>query len=406
MLIYTDRSRWELGLKFCQRARFLKYDLGGTGIVPMYEGDDLSIGRLTHRYCAAILTMYENGGIPTREQVREALDAVNAEQEDQEGIGVPHAPSIQHQAMALAWAFYRCFQPTGVVLHVEHEFTRVLECDCGLAGIGEPELHDQRGCNGVVLMTRPDFIIAADQTRASMEIFDIKTSAYDPDFGEEHILQMALEALGIEGIYGTQSISGYRIVTLKKGRKETDRTTGQKYTGGRLNVAYWKDADPPFHTAELSPEWKRGYTRVNVWETLGADLNDGCSSAAERWVMDVLDEATVREHVLVSPMFQRPTFMVNKLEKQLVWAEREWFSRRVQCRSGDDIDRLFPCSWDCRPYNRDCEYKPICFEHPGVYRGPSGFPQLIQVNSGHYARRVPNHEIERKLLGGGEEESK
>ena len=51
------------------------------------------------------------------------------------------------------------------------------------------------------------------------------------------------------------------------------------------------------------------------------------------------------------------------------------------------LDRLVPCSWQCRPYGKEhqCEFVKICHRHEG-WQDPIG--------SGHYVPRRPHHAAE------------
>ena len=91
------------------------------------------------------------------------------------------------------------------IIAVEKEFEYVIDCDCGIAGLGEVSIHIERKCNGVVLMTRPDLILRHKMSGMLVYV-ELKTGAdvknYNYTMQFEDNVQFALGAVAASKHYG------------------------------------------------------------------------------------------------------------------------------------------------------------------------------------------------------------
>jgi hypothetical protein len=303
------------------------------------------------------------------------------------------------------------------VVSVEQEEERVEDCTCGLGPVGNFTDHGSRGCQGIGLMGRLDFICRHRQTM-EYSYHEFKTMAWPTDAESwETRLQFLIGYLAAERRL-EQPMSAHWIHGLLKGRREgrdydpvTKGRTGPKIQASGLCQPYCHPGQPPLSKDEWAPSHSfigedgknhklpKGFARRGVWEA-DWDLGD-CASQAEYWVK-WLTEAERKQHLsLIGPM-NRQDSVVEPFLRQLVANEKEWrdkvWEMYEQCQHlgtfGSEgvqhmLDIRFPCSWACRKYgtHHRCVFEDVCFRRQG-WEDPLG--------SGQFVLRVPHHEPEKQ----------
>jgi hypothetical protein len=419
-MILVDRSRYVRRMKHCQAAAYLEYEYdGGVGLRSMSEALPLATGGGVHKPLQKILehARDHNGELLGREEVKKEIDRTIGEYKKRvlergfDGESSEMAPFVVAEQATLieglVWAAYRVFFPwllnEFTILDVEREEFYVVGCTCGIGdGQGFPfllqgrvlhatEQEAPRECEGVCLMSRPDFL-AERKIDGIVGVHDFKTNAYEPR-EHEHKLQFAFGVLGAERRLGRE-ISHYYVHTLLKGKrdfasKDDKENGGVKKQNSPLCYAYYKEADPPFEGGE----WGWDYTRAKGWTKVPTWMSPVIQNAGgiEAMVMDIMPMTKVEELVNVSPPFQRPTGLIDMMLQEIVSEEKEWAFKVSQVTG--PADENFPIfirrSWDCENYyGRPCEFKGICDKYPGWET-----PHL----QGRWIARVPNHLVEKEV---------
>lgn len=416
-MIVLDRSRWKRGHE-CARARFLEYDLGGTGIRPKTQSLPLATGSAIHAPLAEILQAVIKGDIEVdRKFVRQVIGEHVKTYRDSclasgfsDEVGAEGATEtryiVDEQATlieGLVWCFWAEMLPwlrnEFEILAAEQEVNYVLGCTCGLGdGVGGPEDHaaklrvlSQTGCQGVVLMLRPDFI-ARRKSDGALGVWDFKSTSGSLDATEyEHSVQMALGCLAAEKMFG-ESCSHYYLLGLKKGRRSRPwkQETGIKKQESILCYGYYKPSSPPVQAQKWEFEYQRGkdWSKVPIWEanTLVqyADIAEEMTRA-EIWVNDVLPKEKRKEQLEILGPCQRPEHLLGEFLSQLVYEEQTWAANLA-----DPQLIRFPQSWNCHSWGRACEFLSICRKYPGLET-----PEAA-LTSEQFERREPNHPYEKE----------
>jgi PD-(D/E)XK nuclease superfamily len=429
----TDRSRYLTGLQHCSYRRFLEYHAGtnGYGFRRKSEAMPLVTGTHVHEALARVLSF--SPGVINRGVVRTIIDETCAQYDEllrargfqdlEEGSDPDY---VRREQMALVgglvWGWYRVaydeFRRKNEIIRVEVEETYVAGCRCGLGdGVGEPEDHAARGCaktGGVVIMSRPDVIVRDLRTRTTENV-DFKTQSYEPYLPEwTDNVQMALSGLGAERSLGVL-LSNYNLHFLMKGARKADwDEASEEYSGPKRQqsplIYGWYDAgSPPIRPAEWRPsfvyyddipsKWQiqrgvqpgpRGfkhrlgnqYRRTPVWIREGPGV--------EEWVMDILDEETVRGQFRVIGPFDRPSRLMDDVIPAIVDHEHEVVEKLYQVQDGANPKHVFPQSWDCYRFKTACPFLAICKNPESVGDDP--------VASGLYVPRRPHHQLEMEQM--------
>jgi hypothetical protein len=417
-MILLDRSRWKRGHE-CPRARWLEYDLGGTGIRPKAQSLPLATGSAIHAPLAEILQTVITGDLePDRKLVRQIISK-HVEQyraaclasgfSDEPGVegATETRYIIDEQATlieGLVWCFWAEMLPwlrtEFEILAAEKECLYVLGCDCGLGdGVGEPSDHAAKlpsiagvlanpGCSGIVVMLRPDFI-ARRKSDGSLGVWDFKSSSGSLDVSEyEHSVQMALGCLAAEKMFG-ESCSHYYLLGLKKGRRSRPwkQETGIKKQESVLCYGYYRSASPPVQAEKWEFEYQRGkdWSKVPIWES----SLSGDGTSAETWALDVLPKEKRSEQLEILGPCQRPEHLLGDFLQQLVYEEQTWAANLAATEADGALAR-FPQSWNCHQWGRSCEFLPICRKYPGLES-----PEAA-LTSEQFERREPNHPYEKE----------
>lgn len=418
-MIRTDRSRFLKGQQQCMRARWFEYEFDGTGIRPKSQAIPLTSGSLVHGILAEVLVGAKVlGMLPDPGFVRAAVHKhVGTYRRLCSARGFSETASadvkfvIDEQATlaeGLVWAFYRTLLPflleTWEIVEVETEHEWVIGCDCGLGdGIAGAADHQGRGCSGVVLMIRPDFVLRHREHR-HLASWDLKTTGYELDAREyAQSPQMAQQCLGPEKDLG-EPVRQYHVIGLQKGKRDY-HTKAEREAGGlkkqysSLCYGNYKVADPPFDKEE---KWDcgwavpRGYERVPIWECFFSQKPAGMSNS-EFWVTQVMPQQAAAAALTMIGPFERPDWMVGSYLNQVFCdAKRAAEAREMLAaepdRKQEILDAYFPQSWDCYPFRHECEFLTLCKGHAGAADSP--------LEAGAFVRRVPHHDAEKVALEG------
>jgi hypothetical protein len=381
--------------------------MDGTGLSPAFSSIPLARGIHVHQALAELLVASKDS-ISPRETVREVLaTAVSVYRQsatDFEGDQAAFLVNEQaHLIEALVWAFYRLTLPwlldTFEIVSVEQEYDYVMGCSCGLSdGVGTERDHDLRGCSGVLLMTRPDFITRRKED-GSYGVWDFKTSGYALDQREyQHGVQFAINTVGAEAALGVE-IGHYYLCGLISGKREADRgdETGLKKQRSSLCYGYYKAGDPPFGLAQLQVggTTKKGFVRFPVWELPHVNAVPTGVSPAEWWVMDMMTGEELDGVAQVLGPQQKPAFLMESVISQMIDNEKDWREKTEMHEMGrtpDSLDYHFRQSWDCLPFrDSPCSYVPVCYKHAG-HEDPASM--IGQRGEKLYKVRVPHHKQE------------
>lgn len=420
---YTDRTRIFTGLGKCARARYLSNYAGPTGYGLTHRRDSLPLatGISAHQGLERFAqVLRDHDRLPTQAETRLIVKSVVADyvqRVDARGFrGVLGSAdtelTIKEQAALIAgllWAL------SLKVLPWLHEFfvVKVVE---------EERVHPLGA--GKALMIRTD-ILAQRRGGSSLAYFEAKTTGWESSAWAEQwetSPQLALGTVDAERVYGGEVTELY-ILGLNKGRRAKDRydpTTERKVQQSPLCYGYRRPGNPPLAPEDWLPsyEWTtdagevkrktKAHVRTGVWELAESDWpawlayshQDPALDPVEFWVhmlpKSVLDRicfvlgpmnrqdhqlaATLRAIDAEETRWQETLWRLYELQQTYPWASEVFQS---------ELDRLVPCSWNCRPYGREhqCEYVNICHRHTG-WDDPIG--------SGQFVPRLPHHEPELK----------
>lgn len=440
----TDRSRWETGNGRCKRRRYLNTSFGptGYGITASSESLPLVTGQGAHDgfegLCRILL---KHDRLPTLEETRAiVLDAQTkylAKVEKRGFLGILAGPTTEETIAeqrvlisGLVWALRLRFLPwlhaNYRLLTVEQERLKVLSCTCG-AGSLAAELHVARGCQGIALQLRRDCLAERRGSRA-LAYFEVKTTGWESDAWAEQWEtkpQLGIGTLDTEQQWPGQEVSEIFIVGLNKGRRVKDRyevvdegAVQRKKQQSPLCYGYRRPGNPPLMVEDWLPayEWitpdgqtkraSKQHRRAGVWELINSDwptwlgyhAQDPEMSPEEFWVRNLPEQQLDRVCFVLGPMNRQDQQLASVVasmaaeeerwqaiawelyEAQLKWS---WASPEFQTL----LDRVVPCSWQCRPYGREhqCEFVPVCHRHTG-WDDP--------LATGRYKPRRPHHDPE------------
>lgn len=435
----SDRSRWEVGISRCPRARHLTYHEGDTGYgwTPKRESLPLATGLSAHEGSEAFAQILKAGRLPTLQEVRGIVAAVCARYVEkvaargyQSILGSAQTDeTITEQQTLIAgllWVLYLKFLPwlhaNYQVVAVEEERLHFLHCTCGAPPLDADE-HVRRGCAGRALMLRTD-LLARRRGGQSLAQFEMKTTGYEGATWSEQWetkVQLALSTLDTEPRYGAE-VSEQYIVTFCKGRRQKDKydPSERKKQLSPLCYGYCRPGNPPLANDDWLPGWEwidangetkrasRTHKRRGVWELETSDWpvykayreQDPGLTPVEFWVRWLPPSVLDKICFVLGPM-NRQDAQLQSLRRsidaeearwqQILWdlyevkaAGHGWATPEYQAA----LDRLVPCSWNCRPFGKEhqCAYVGVCHRHSG-WEDPIG--------SGRYVPRLPHHTPER-----------
>lgn len=429
-LIFIDRSRYVRRLGHCQMASYYSHHYANVGIRQSGLNIPLATGTHTHDPATAILQQIIDGGedIPTLPSSQEieiminaSCDAYRQEVTDRGFCDLEDTTTVDHIMMeqcylvgGLSWAWATEILPRFIEefhpIAVEQEFELILGCTCGLSGVGEVQLHQDRACRGVVFMTRPD-IIARSRATGSLSYHEIKTGGYvDRDsWGEEFKddIQSSVGCAAAEHHFD-QAIEGFYVHGLHKGSRKSRKVDGawtkMKYQESPLCYAYVRSAAAPMIELDIKPyfNWidedgksrKCGklYHKTPAWEI------EGVQSVTD--YLHLLTPDIFARNVKIAGPYDTNRRMIKQLLDEVLHEEQDWTQKVAMIRTAVDetgseshdevlgiMTEMIPRSWDCKSfYGRDCEFKMMCFQHEG-WQDP--------LQTTHFELREPNHPIER-----------
>lgn len=421
------------------RKRYLSSHFGptGYGITSRSESLPLATGLAVHEGLEGFTAiLIREDRLPTAEETRAIVQAsqarYRAKVEAKGFLGILGGPTtteiIEEQAVlisGLIWAVRLKFLPwlhQGYrVISAEQERLHFLSCTCGAGPLDAAE-HVRRGCQGKVLMIRTD-VIAQRRGANTLAYFEAKTTGWESDAWSEQWEtdpQLALGTLEAEKLYGHEVTELY-ILGIGKGRRAKDRyedsdPNQRKKQQTALCYGYCRPGNPPLMPDDWLPsyEWigeagetkrkSKAHRRRGIWELPDSDWPTWLAYHAqspdmppeEFWVrmlpMSILDKVCF----LLGPMNRQDTQLASLRASMLadeerwqgiLWelyeAEGAWESPEFQGL----LDRVVPCSWQCRPFGKEhqCEFVPICHRAES-WQDPLG--------SGRYVARRPHHAAE------------
>ena len=209
---------------------------------------------------------------------------------------------------------------------------------------------------------------------------------------------------------------------LAKGsrRKEKGDEGGRRKQQSALCYGYCRPGNPPLAADDWLPSYEyrtddgetkrasRAHRRRGVWELAESDWpvweayrqQDSEMTAAELWVRML--PATVLDAICftLGPL-NRQDAQIQSVRRSMLAEEERWqqilweLYEHAQgpapafgeIESQALLDRLVPCSWNCRPFGAEaqCEFVPICHRHSG-WQDP--------LSTGKYQMRRPHHQPE------------
>lgn len=420
IITLTDRSRYELGLDRCQRARYLSTVWGpsGYGITRKAHSIPLVIGASYHQGLAHVLRWVQGQDqLPPDTVVREAVGKATASYRDVLAIrglsGLDEGDRYQtvlaeQQCLieGLIWAFVLSVLPwileQARILQVERDDTAVIGCTCGLGDfLGTVEDHETRNCEGVGFQYRLDFLVEYRARPGVLAYFEFKGVGQTGERWDtqwETSPQFALGAL-MESKRLDTPIQEAWVIGLVKGKREGDtynpetkKREGDLRQQSVLSYGYHKLANPPFEEEDWQAEYEykddvgkghrlgKAYQKTGVW-TLKEQLGDSEVSPSEFWCKWMPPAVLGKQIALIGPLEINPVISGDIIEELLAeeqrWRGIAWslYDVLANAAGGDwthpayqaELRRLVPRSWSCRRFGKryECQFSPICFYKEG-----------------------------------------
>lgn len=461
-----DRTRVADGRGTCQRMRALGFHLGPNGYGITMKGTKLPLmtGIGLHELFAPILEWCRDHDdvivqaleaplvegetllLVPREVIRASVKA--AQQAYAKVVqlrGFAYLDDEDHKAVVreqnyllegLAWAWCLEVLPEllrrGRILEVEHDGTYVFGCTCELGnGIGTKDDHETRGCEGIGIMCRPDFLLETRTTK-ELEYHEFKSTGMDSiTFRDkwEVMMQMFAATLDAERRHGKHVGSIY-IHGLVKGKREGEYNpeTGDKSGVYRQQspfcYGFKKAANPPMEVEEWAAAFKyfdeveqrnrtlgKAYKKTGLWELPDQWVGEG-QSKGEVWA-EFMPSAVRRKQLIVIGPLDRQTQMVEHFLQECegeegrvrdgLWALWECANQILTAATRKDapapsywadvwphadyqklLDEVFPRSYECRRWGKRnrCQFEDPCLQREG-WADP--------VGSGKFIERRPHH---------------
>ena len=435
----TDRSRFELGLDRCQRARYFTNHWGpsGYGIVRKAHSIPLAAGTYYHVGLAQVLQyVMEQDQLPPDVIVRAACQAATKEYQRivvarglaglDEGQRLEEVVAEQCCLIeGLIWAFTLSLLPyiheQARILQVERDDTAVLGCTCGLGDlIGTVAQHEARDCEGIGFQYRLDFLTEYRSRPGVLAYWEFKgTSATGERFDTqwETQPQFALGAM-MEANRREQQIQEAYVIGLIKGRREGDtynpetkRREGQYRQQSVLCYGYRKPGNPPLEEEDWQAEYDykddtgknrrltKDYQKQGIW-TLKDQLGAGITPS-EFWCKWMQPETLAKQVALIGPLPVSPVITHDIMEELVAeenrWKEIVWELHQALGEGGGDwispeyqavLRRLVPRSWSCRRFGKryECQFADLCFYKEG-WQDPLAGDRYI-VRRPHHAAEL------------------
>jgi hypothetical protein len=435
-LQFTDRSRFLLRTGKCPRAAFLSTAWGptGYGIARKRVSTPLASGTMLHDGLGYILDYLLNRDmLPTDAITTQAVALAHAKYDatvaarglsfwgENDVAMIKHIQEQRALIEALIWVWVLEKLPAlhaeYRVVAVESEEVSVYACTCSiLDGIPPWEDHEAKGCEGIALQSKADWIGQHRDQPDAYTYHEFKSSGLDPGIWADKWdtdIQPHLGPLGWQDRTGL-TITGCFVHGLFKGRRAKERMPedrGRKYTGpdyqdSRLVYGYCKPGTPPLVPDDWAAEYEWWDEQEHRARRLGPSYKKRLTSeypgGVRQWVLDMAPEERQKHVMTVGPILPNPERQESAVEawvqsevetREKIWQLHEimaepdvagdWTHRKVQ----GELDRSFPQSWNCRPYGRrhECDFVKICLKQAG-WQDPEGALDYIP--------RRPHHDPE------------
>lgn len=436
-LHFTDRSRHIRRIGYCPRAAYLGNHFGptGYGIQRGKVSVPLTSGTMLHRGEELILQAAQAlDAVPADDVIRDAIAQAQAEYDAAVAArGLQYwdgdeqvQRTVQEQRLLIAgllWCWALDDLPRQLeeyrIIAIESEEVTVFGCTCGIGdGIPPWEAHRDKGCEGIAIQTKADWIGERRAYPGQFVYHESKTTgAYASTFANkwELDIQPFLGAYGWEQRTGYE-ISGTIIHGFLKGQRKREKApgdTGRSYTGveyqdSRLVYAWHNPGNPPLIDADWQSdyEWvdESGKTR-RLGPSYRRKLVDDFPGGIEAYVRALTIVQRAEHLCVVGPLMPRPGVVQAFLRGWVAAEERvraalwdiydltstgsPWYSPEVLAL----LDEHFPQSWQCDRYTsrHRCEFAAICKQEAGwqdplgalgfVLRRPHHEPELEQMRA-------------------------
>lgn len=439
MLTFVDRSRYNTGLSVCMYARYINYHHEYTGLASEKFSVPLTTGGQVHAALEYILYYLRDHDLEipdseVREIIKTAQEAYIDEVDEStwsafdEGVDILSYIACEQTTLleGLIWCWVEYLIPwikqDYTIVAIEEEYHYILGCTCGLQSFGTPKEHNDKDCNGVCLMTRPDLVLRKNST-GNLAYIEFKTGAYVN--GDDYPLkfydnvQFVLGASTVEKVLD-EKVTELFVHGLHKGVRRWNKDKTMKKQHSSICYAYIKPPNPPLEKGDISPEYykiiesgdgktkkwgctkNRGYEQLPVWEFSFPDVPDGMTPI-EHYVRNIMTAEQRQKNIRVIGPIDNSNFLAEKLKVQMLHEESRWRERNeIIATSAEEtgswnsdetqeiIEELIPRSWECKKFGEEfmCVYKPICFEELG---------DADPLHNEKYTRRDPNHPIEKEI---------
>jgi hypothetical protein len=369
IVILHDRSRAITDWK-CERKRYYEYEYGGRGIVPDNTALELYMGTAIHDGLAGIAYQHSHGVVDIdtlatagRQQMAQALLI------DLNGEVEAEATQFANEQAALVEGllrgFYKFVWPKlmaqyPIIVAVEQEMIYK---------------HDN-----MIFMSRPDLVVK-DNEGSCFYIEYKSTSSKREEWVNSWntAVQVHSSIRAIEATTG-EKVTGVVIQGLYKGFQSYGKQSSP------FCYAYHKGGTPPFSSSETIYEYRSGFKRIPTWELDGG---------VKTWVEGMPENVLAEQFPQTPPIFVRDD-LVDSFFKQRAGREQEIeLANELLKMVEDEEDKtaLLNSAYNqnfeqCQPsFGHGCPYRMLC--HGGVDK---------PLEHG-FAWRVPNHQMEKELLG-------
>jgi len=392
----VDRSRIQAGRIGCKRSRYREYHSGPTGYGIRHRAQSLPLvtGIYTHEVLAGFLQQaLQTGNLgddaSARSLIRTQVDSYRRRCAARGYLEMPDADdqtraevlrTIEEQTAlieALGWAMYLAWLPA---LLAEWEPVLI-----------EPEILLPL-TPSIVQMSRPDAVMRRRSDGALAQI-EAKTVGGWMDLPAwrkqwEDSAQLMLTKIAIEHALG-QPVSFAYIFAMDKGRRSEEKATAQKKQWTFFLYAYRRAANPPMIKEDWQLRWNyvgedgknhtlgKGYQREATFKFAFAEKPEEMSSV-EYWMRSLPTDEIMSQHEILGPYafldHSEKSIITGVVAEEEEWQQRLWQLHEIGEASGwneadprfvEALDKLFPQSWNCHAYGKDCQFLSICRREPG-----------------------------------------
>jgi hypothetical protein len=202
---------------------------------------------------------------------------------------------------------------------------------------------------------------------------------------------------------------------MDKGRRSEEEATSQLKQWTFFLYAYYRAANPPMVLEDWRLRWKyvgedgkshtlgKGYQRKATFEFEFAGKPEEMS-AIEYWMRSLPIDDVMSQHEVLGPYafldHSEKSILTGVVAEEEEWQQKLWTLHgegeavgwnEADPRFIEALDRLFPQSWNCHAYGKDCQFLPICRREPGwgaphederfELRRPHHEPEVLQAQA-------------------------